>query len=583
MADNRTSIILTARDEASGVLGKVGASIDKLGGSASGLASIKGALGGLTAALSVGGLVAFAKSTIDAADNINDLSQRIGIGVRDLATWQLAAEQSGTSLESVARGVKALSKNLVENGDAFRAAGITATDANGALVQLADIFAAMPDGIEKTTLAVELFGKAGMDMIPLLNQGSKGLAETQAKAAAYAEKLAELAPKADAFNDALAELGLTGKSVAIDALLPLVEGLTGLVAFFKDATSGAVGLGKALDFLAEKTDSELLGAASYLAKQAGRSGVVGGAPGVKSGWDLIPKKGTALALPGENSQAEKDAAARGRQLLASFGKKSTGTGKSGAAFDPSDAGFDMAKQAADEWDKLNKEKERAGKANEKLVEQYRQMADPLRKYFQQLEEINKLEGVGAEEKARFSSAVQASMDAEIAKMVELGDVVQETDGFAQSLGLTFASAFEDAIVEGKEFSEVIKGLAKDIERMIVRKTITEPLGNAIGGMLEGFDAGSMLKGLFGGGRASGGPVSAGKFYVVGENGPELLMPGSSGTVLPNAAMAGGGGGITITQNINIDSRSDAATIRMAMIQAKQETLAAIGNAQRRGG
>jgi len=582
VADNRTAIVITARDEASGPLGKVGASIEKLSGSTAGLGALKTALGGLGAAFSAGALISFAKSTIDAADNINDLSQKVGISIRDLATWQLAAEQSGTSLESVARGVKGLAKNMVENGDAFRAAGITATDANGAMVQLADIFANMPDGIEKTTLAVELFGKAGMDMIPLLNQGSAGLADAQAKAAAYAEKLAELAPKADAFNDAMAELGLVGKSVAIDALLPMVEGLTGLAALLKDATSGADGLARALGYLAEKTDSELLGMAAQLANQAGRSGVKNAAPGVKSGWDLIdPKFGigaaTATSQQADKSAAEKDAMAKAEILRK---KRAGSASKAADVFDPSDAAFEMAKEAQQEWDKLNKEKERAAKANATLVEQYRLMEDPLRKYFKQLDESNNLEGIGAEEKDRFAASVIAKMVAEIAKLGELETATAEANETANALGFTFASAFEDAIVEGKEFSEVLKGLAKDIERIIVRKTVTEPLGNAISDLIGG--SGINLGSLFGGGRAAGGPVSAGQFYVVGENGPEILVPNSGGTVIP----AGAGGGaqpVTVNLTYNIDSRTDQATILAVMMRTKQDTIAAIGNVQRRGG
>jgi len=49
---------------------------------------------------------------------------------------------------------------------------------------------------------------------------------------------------------------------------------------------------------------------------------------------------------------------------------------------------------------------------------------------------------------------------------------------------------------------------------------------------------------YSGGRASGGPVSGGSAYTVGERGPELFVPGSSGSIVPN-----GGGGMAITINI----------------------------------
>ena len=47
-----------------------------------------------------------------------------------------------------------------------------------------------------------------------------------------------------------------------------------------------------------------------------------------------------------------------------------------------------------------------------------------------------------------------------------------------------------------------------------------------------------LGSLFGGGRASGGPIYPGRAYLVGEQGPELIMPGTASTVVPNHQLAG---------------------------------------------
>jgi hypothetical protein len=80
-------------------------------------------------------------------------------------------------------------------------------------------------------------------------------------------------------------------------------------------------------------------------------------------------------------------------------------------------------------------------------------------------------------------------------------------------------------------------------------------GSAVGGAIGA--VGGFLG--FGGGRANGGPVSANTAYVVGERGPELFVPGNSGTIIPNG---GGGGGTTINLTVNgaIDSESTARQI-----------------------
>src|SRR5690606_26920123 len=87
---------------------------------------------------------------------------------------------------------------------------------------------------------------------------------------------------------------------------------------------------------------------------------------------------------------------------------------------------------------------------------------------------------------------------------------------AREFGFTFQSAFEDAIIQGRRFHEVLQGIIQDIARMILRQSVTQPLANAVGGMFSGGFAS-----FFGGGRASGGPVKAGSSYLVGEFGPEI--------------------------------------------------------------
>jgi len=106
-------------------MGKAGKSVDDAAltmGNAANL--IKGGLASLGAVASVGVFAGMVKSAIDAADNLNDLSQRIGIGIKELASYELAAKQSGTSLEAVGKGVKNLAAYMVDHADRLKAVGI---------------------------------------------------------------------------------------------------------------------------------------------------------------------------------------------------------------------------------------------------------------------------------------------------------------------------------------------------------------------------------------------------------------------------------------------------------------------------
>ncbi|HKQ24085.1 MAG TPA: hypothetical protein VJT81_06550 [Burkholderiales bacterium] len=187
----------------------------------------------LLAAFSVAGIVAFAKSAIDAGDRMNDLSQKTGLSVESLSKWKFIAEQSNTTLEGLVPGLKGLATNMdvaarasTETQNAFTRLGVPVKDGAGHLRQmdavmldLADRFSKMPDGAQKSALAVQIFGKAGQQLIPVLNQGTAGIAELMATA----EKLGlvmdgEAAAAADELNDSLNLIKQAGTSLSTQLL-----------------------------------------------------------------------------------------------------------------------------------------------------------------------------------------------------------------------------------------------------------------------------------------------------------------------------------------------------------------------------
>jgi hypothetical protein len=125
------------------------------------------------------------------------------------------------------------------NGNAaFERMGINVRDAQGnlrgtrdVLGEVADKFQTYSDGAGKAALAQELFGKAGADLIPLLNQGADGLAEMDRMAEQLGLTIDEnTAQSAERFNDTLDLIGKgttgIGRQIAAQ-LLPTLEGLAG--------------------------------------------------------------------------------------------------------------------------------------------------------------------------------------------------------------------------------------------------------------------------------------------------------------------------------------------------------------------
>ena len=212
-----------------------------LTGAAGGLS---GALGALAPLLSVAGLVGLAKGALDAGDRMNDLSQSTGVSVESLAKFKKAAALSGTNIDGVAKALVKLSKGMLEASTgneqasaAFKALGVSITDSKGKLktsdevmIQVANRFKAMPDGVAKTALALKLFGKSGAEMVPLLNMGGDAIEKLGSK------MTTAFAQKADEYNDKLALLSMKVGALGQDLFLTLLPALTAVT----DAVSGAV-------------------------------------------------------------------------------------------------------------------------------------------------------------------------------------------------------------------------------------------------------------------------------------------------------------------------------------------------------
>jgi phage-related minor tail protein len=166
---------------------------------------------------------------------------------------------------------------------------------------------------------------------------------------------------------------------------------------------------------------------------------------------------------------------------------------------------------------------------------------------------------------------------------------------------TVKSSMEDAfmsMVDGTKsakdaFKDMAAMIIKELYRVLVVQQLVGGIASAFGGGGGSFftapSTGSF--GLpFGGPMASGGPVDANKVYLVGEQGPELVIPRHSGTVVNAAqtaqAMGSGSGDITVQNNITVTG-SDAAMVRTEIAkmipQITNATKAAVIDAKQRGG
>ena len=133
-------------------------------------------------------VVAFAKSSISAYDTAAaetiKLQRYMGGTATEASRLKFAAQESGVGFDKLSVGMKGLSKSMFAHADAFKNLGIHVKDAHGHLKtmtsimpELEDKFSHMHAGAEKSALAMKIFGKSGLDMLPFLNKGSAGIAE----------------------------------------------------------------------------------------------------------------------------------------------------------------------------------------------------------------------------------------------------------------------------------------------------------------------------------------------------------------------------------------------------------------------
>lgn len=211
-------------------------------------ASMAGAaLGAIGVGLSVGALTGWVKSAIDAADKFDEMSSRIGISARELSSLQLAFAQAGVPVDKMGDMLAKLQKEMAGGNDGLKALGVQTRAADGSLRSTTDVlmdvsgqFAGIRDGAGKTALAMEIFGKSGADMVPLLNGGSDGIRDMITQAERLGIVLDdETAAAAGRFNDSLEMIGMgmggVGQQLAAQ-LLPTLNSLAG--SFLETMTQG---------------------------------------------------------------------------------------------------------------------------------------------------------------------------------------------------------------------------------------------------------------------------------------------------------------------------------------------------------
>lgn len=158
----------------------------------------------------------------------------------------------------------------------------------------------------------------------------------------------------------------------------------------------------------------------------------------------------------------------------------------------------------------------------------------------------------------------------------------------QFIGQSLSGFFSDIVSGGKNAGDALMNLTKKLADAAFQAVLLGqgPLAGLFGTKAAGDAVGGLFGAIFDGFRAEGGPVSAGKAYVVGERGPELMVPGRSGFVVPNDVLASGGrggsGGSTVIVNQTFTADANPRELASMAAMIKADTMRAVKDAQARG-
>jgi len=586
MATQDVKIRITALDKTSGALRNIGGALGKL---AKPLFSLKTALAGV---VGVGGMTLLVKQSLSATDALAKTAGKIGTTTEALSALQYAGQLTGVEVNTMnmalQRFTRRASEAAVGTGEAkgaLRELGVDARQLvrlplDQRMLVLADAFENVQGESDRLRLAFKLFDSEGAALVNTLSQGREGLAGMLGEAEALGLVMTSDAAKGvEDANDAMTRMfgvsrGLVNQFVA--ALAPAIELAASTLTEFSKTMLASEGGARAFAINAAASFLEFAAASiknfERLANGAilGFNVIIGAAnalapvfAGINFLFDALVKgiKSKINAIIGFTQLID--------QALVRLGQK--------PIFNLEQFNLEPLAFVVEQFDKIDRV-DFSGTVNalNGVAEVVRQTGEAATTAGEALEDMTP-------PPSAFDSFIK-NLEQSRSQAESFQDAAVK---LATSIEGRFTQAFTDAITGAKNFGDAMKGLAKSVVdaliKMLVQYYITKPLFDAITtGISSAFGGGTA--GAGGGQKAIGGAVQAGKPYMVGERGPELFVPNSSGGIVANKNM--GSDSVVVNQTINVTTgvqQTVRAEIANLLPQISNATKSAVADSRMRGG
>lgn len=519
-------------------------------------------------------LVDFIKRGIEAGEAIGEMAAKLGITTTAYQELTYVAEQAGASQDDVNAAFKGMIKVLGEAADgsktaqdAFAKLGISFDTIKGqspdqVFELILDRLSKIHDPLQRGAAELQIFGKSGLQLGEMAQLGAKGI--DALKDAAHQsglvldddviQKAKEAGDKLKIIEDAASKAGIR---IAAD-FLPAIDAVAKLLtsdAFQHGLDVTATTLGTIVKFLAEHPEAlKILAGAAGGAVAGSMIGGVGAIPGAVLGAGATATYGLLTQSPPAMTQDEFDAR---------YGSPRPAEITVHPAHNDNSAGW-----------KPTPDIDAQQKAYEKLAASIQLETANLTASDREQFIANEVARLGA-------TATQKQKDSIAALAGTLYDAKERYKALneaAQFFSDTVGNSFIDAITGAESFNDALKDIVTSLEKAVLQAALLGegPLAGLFGTQASSSGGvgglfGSLLS-LFGGFRAGGGSVNAGKAYVVGEKRPELFIPSTGGRIAPSV---GAGGGISVAIHQSFDfSGADPATVVQLQRQMPQVVVAA---------
>jgi hypothetical protein len=510
-----------------------------------------GAFAGLASAAALKQLASGIQNSIDKLDELAKTADSIGVTTDALQELRVAADLSGVSQEELTNGMKRFARTASDanNGLAtamrgFDQLNISVTDTSGKLkpvdvllAEVADSFAGMENATQKAALAQELFGRAGVKMVNLLNEGSAGIQRMRDEARALGLVIDEdLIRRSVEAKDELALMSKvldTQLTVALANLAPFLINIATLLfdiaAAARDAWAGLKTLSGVQSLTpTEGLQRDLKQAQNELDRFDEKFNAVFGPD---SGREIDPARKSKLDAERDRLVSERNAAQSALNAASAGGidpQLPDPVTPASAPRGSSGGGGGRSRAPADRLNELEREIEAIKRATEetnRLTAAY-SVLDPTIEDFgfsvaaakAEVDLLNAAEQAGVEvtpeltQKIKELAAAYAQAEAEANKLADAQDEATEgNDEFART-SKDALGGFIDDLKTGQTFMDALINLTDKLADKLFDLALQSLEGGLFGGGEGGQGGGALgglLGGLFGGGSGKSGGSSGG--------------------------------------------------------------------------